>query len=251
MSGNVWASPLGDRLVTRGGDVFTAGDDQATDMIYVRGLSASWISSLAYDAFQGVIFTGEGSTLRYYNLFSYLEIGSEDLTDGIDFLGFAPDTVYAVQVENEQSTIVSVAHPVPNGSTNTAPQAAFDVTPASGGTTLTDFMFDASSSTDAEDDLADLLFRWDFDNDALWRPTPRREAARVRLLVLLAGCVALSTCLRACRARRRRPQRHPHRRGPPNGSRNADGVIGRQGGVLWKSLLRRHWTRAVPNCLTQ
>ena len=38
MNGNVWASPLGDVLITRGGDVFTAaGATRNEDMIYLRG----------------------------------------------------------------------------------------------------------------------------------------------------------------------------------------------------------------------
>jgi uncharacterized protein (TIGR02145 family) len=50
---------------------------------------------------------------------------------------------------------------------NTAPNAAFNITPASGGTS-TVFQFDASSSNDAEDPVANLQFRWDWDGDGTW-----------------------------------------------------------------------------------
>ncbi|MFP4548912.1 MAG: FISUMP domain-containing protein [Fidelibacterota bacterium] len=50
---------------------------------------------------------------------------------------------------------------------NTAPEASFTSTPAVG-TVDTIFTFDASGSSDGEDDLADLQVRWDFDNDNTW-----------------------------------------------------------------------------------
>ena len=50
---------------------------------------------------------------------------------------------------------------------NTAPMAAFSVTPASGDTS-TIFQFDASSSSDAEDALSLLQFRWDWNGDGTW-----------------------------------------------------------------------------------
>ncbi|NIM52343.1 MAG: hypothetical protein GTO22_24380, partial [Gemmatimonadales bacterium] len=98
MSGNVWASPLGDILVTRGGDVFTVGEDRNTDMIFITGLSAGVINDLAYDAARTVIFTGEGAALHYYNLLSHLEIGSQPLSGSIDFVGVRGEKVYAVLV---------------------------------------------------------------------------------------------------------------------------------------------------------
>ncbi len=50
---------------------------------------------------------------------------------------------------------------------NTAPEASFTVTPTAG-TVDTVFTFDASGSSDAEDDSADLQVRWDFDSDNTW-----------------------------------------------------------------------------------
>lgn len=50
---------------------------------------------------------------------------------------------------------------------NTPPVASFTVAPLSGDTT-TIFQFDASASRDAEDDTANLLVRWDWENDGTW-----------------------------------------------------------------------------------
>jgi parallel beta-helix repeat protein len=53
------------------------------------------------------------------------------------------------------------------GTCNTAPAAAFSVSPGSG-TTSTVFTFDASSSSDAEDSALALSFRWDWENNGIY-----------------------------------------------------------------------------------
>ena len=50
---------------------------------------------------------------------------------------------------------------------NTKPEAYFVVDPENG-TTETRFNYDASGSSDAEDDVEDLQVRWDFENDGVW-----------------------------------------------------------------------------------
>lgn len=50
---------------------------------------------------------------------------------------------------------------------NNPPTASFTVNPATGNL-ATIFNFDASASSDQEDDIADLKFRWDFDDDGNW-----------------------------------------------------------------------------------
>lgn len=54
-----------------------------------------------------------------------------------------------------------------NPPANNPPVAAFTINPT-GGTPATVFNFDASASTDQEDNLSDLKFRWDFDGDGNW-----------------------------------------------------------------------------------
>jgi len=53
------------------------------------------------------------------------------------------------------------------GTSNTAPTAAFTVTPTSGDTN-TIFQFDASTSSDNEDLTSALQVRWDFDDDGVF-----------------------------------------------------------------------------------
>ena len=50
---------------------------------------------------------------------------------------------------------------------NTPPAAAFTVTPE-GGSVETEFAFDASASSDAEDGTTGLKYSWDWDNDDTW-----------------------------------------------------------------------------------
>jgi uncharacterized protein (TIGR02145 family) len=53
------------------------------------------------------------------------------------------------------------------GLTNRAPFASFTVVPGAGDT-RTDFVFDASGSSDYEDDVSSLQVRWDWENDGIW-----------------------------------------------------------------------------------
>jgi MYXO-CTERM domain-containing protein len=53
------------------------------------------------------------------------------------------------------------------GHANAPPKPDFTVTPAAGDTNVI-FTLDASTSTDAEDLLVDLLVRWDFETDGTW-----------------------------------------------------------------------------------
>ena len=52
-------------------------------------------------------------------------------------------------------------------SENTAPTASFTISPTSG-TTINIFTFDASGSTDDEDETSVLKVRWDWNNDGVW-----------------------------------------------------------------------------------
>ncbi|MFZ1947331.1 MAG: PKD domain-containing protein, partial [bacterium] len=61
--------------------------------------------------------------------------------------------------DTTQVVVVTVA--------NTAPVASFTVTPSEG-TTLTEFQFDASGSSDAEDAPSTLQVRWDWEDDGIW-----------------------------------------------------------------------------------
>jgi DNA-binding beta-propeller fold protein YncE/PKD repeat protein len=178
---NVWPSPLGDVLVTRGGDVFAVGATFGADMRYLSSLANdTFIDALVWDAAGRVIFTGEGQTLHYYNLLSREEIGSQVVSGHIDFMGLWGGVVYSVISESTETRIIPREHPAPGGETNTPPEARFTVFPATGHTTRTDLTFNASSSTDAQDPLSALRFRWDFENDGIWDTPLQTEPTAVK-----------------------------------------------------------------------
>lgn len=58
MGGNVWANPLGDSLVTRGGGVFSAGQPIGSDMVHITDLSSAMVSDVSFDTTQRVILRG-------------------------------------------------------------------------------------------------------------------------------------------------------------------------------------------------
>jgi PKD repeat protein len=169
MGGVVWVSPAGDVLVTRGGDLFSAADVKASDMIYVTGLSAGSITTLAWDLSRRTVFTLEGTDLHYYNTTTWLDFGSQPLGGAGSFVGVRQDRVYVTVPSTDGATrLLSLAHPALGGATNTPPVASFVIAPATGRTTQTDLTFDASGSFDAEDARSALVYRWDFDNDGVW-----------------------------------------------------------------------------------
>ncbi len=74
---------------------------------------------------------------------------------------------YSVKLEVKDSGgLVSekIKTVVVSNNPNTAPVANFTVSPEEGDLN-TEFLFDASASSDAEDDISALRVRWDFDND--------------------------------------------------------------------------------------
>jgi PKD repeat protein len=88
------------------------------------------------------------------NMFTKLTTGSELFSDLRDEeLDFTP-------IEN---TILLESGQLEN----TAPVPKFSIEPGSGFTD-TNFSFDASASSDKEDDVSDLQVRWDFNGDEVW-----------------------------------------------------------------------------------
>jgi hypothetical protein len=174
---------LGDQLITAGGDLFTSNATRAEDMRYVSAQSVGGIGHLAWDGPNRAVFTLEGSTLRYYNLTTHLEIGSQALNPYPSFVGVSGGIVYVATYTGSLTQITAFANPAKGGATNTAPAAHFTVSPATNRTTMTDLVLDASSSSDAEDPSWALQFRWDLDGDGRWdtRSWRRRRSPTVSI----------------------------------------------------------------------
>ncbi|MBI5525340.1 MAG: PKD domain-containing protein [Deltaproteobacteria bacterium] len=82
---------------------------------------------------------------------------------------FDTEGVHAIRVEviDTGGLTDSATAQVLVGHANAPPKPDFTVTPAAGDTNVI-FTLDASTSTDAEDLLVDLLVRWDFETDGTW-----------------------------------------------------------------------------------
>jgi len=111
MGGNVWASPLGDRLVTRGGDLFTSALAQAEDMVYVKGLGGPF-EDVAFDESRGLAVAGGVDDfgtggLSYYDLGTWTLLGSNAALD-VEFVGVQGDRILAITPGGD---VLAVAHP--------------------------------------------------------------------------------------------------------------------------------------------
>jgi hypothetical protein len=147
MWGNVWASPLGDVLITRGGDVFTVGDTRPTDMIYYHTLTQNVVNGLQWDTERSEIVTLEGAVVRRYRLNTYALFDSRSLEGSGSFIGKRGATIYAVRVGGD-ATLVDVID------VNQAPSAiAHVVSPTVECTSQlgATAQLDGSASTDPDD----------------------------------------------------------------------------------------------------
>ena len=164
MRGNVWATPDGSYVVTRGGDLF-----RASDMEFVAELTDYniLIEQLFFDVTENMAFTllSDG-TVQYFNMTSWLPVGEVTVAADTQFIAAVGSSVFTVVESGVSSQLNETVHPCVGCGTNSAPTASFSLTPDAG-TTADDFTFDASASMDAEDGSS-LRYRWDVDGDGKW-----------------------------------------------------------------------------------
>jgi hypothetical protein len=147
MSGNVWASPLGDVLVTRGGDVFTTGATHQTDMIYWRTLTQSLIADLQWDTERSEIVTVEGAFVRRYRLDSYALLDSRSLQGTASFVGKRGARIFAVRTANDSTLLDEINVNRPPTAVAAVASGTVECTGQSGATVR----LDGSSSSDPDD----------------------------------------------------------------------------------------------------
>lgn len=163
--GDVFVSPLGDALVSWAGDVVTAAGGGADDLLPLAELLPSYVEAVAFDPERNTLFTGNGPSLGYHNLTSFEPIGTAAIGGEIAFLGVEGLRVLALLREPNETRLVEIPHPAPQGGSDTRPLASVEIAPAAGHTTLTGITFDASDSTDLE---GPVRFRWDVGDDGVW-----------------------------------------------------------------------------------
>ena len=155
------ADKTGGRGTEEGGKLKEEGpmhwEDPNTGATNERGFSALPAGYRSYDG-------------SYYNMGYVADFWSSTEYDGNDawnrWLGYVTSGV--TRYHENKLYGFSLRLVSENGDqSNTKPTASFTVEPDNG-TTQTNFQFDASGSTDNEDDASDLRVRWDWENDGTW-----------------------------------------------------------------------------------
>lgn len=111
MDGNVWCSPTGDFLVTRGGDVFTAGNPRDSDMLFVKSMADGPIEALMFDEIDGMIVTVEGQYVRWYDLAVQSLLAELDVGIAPEFVGSVGSDILVLDVDGGYTRVFSVAFP--------------------------------------------------------------------------------------------------------------------------------------------
>ena len=166
MDGDVFIHPNGELLVTRGGGVYTCSSDIGQDMRFLRTLDFGRAEAAVFDVpFQGLLTAGNDS-IDYYNLASLETVQEIPVWTGARFLSLAGRTLYVVQVSGPFTYLSALPSPSSFSEGNTAPTADFvtDELPRAG----EPIKFEAGGSSDPQDRLTDLVFRWDFTGDGVF-----------------------------------------------------------------------------------
>ena len=160
--GEVWATPDGKYLITKGGDLFLAAD-----MTFVKELTASgvYIKQVSFDPLgQIALISYTDEIVRSFNLSSFEEVKNNKSFGSVNFIAANNDFIYILVNSGGVDSILIQEHPC-NCLNNKAPSAIFTYVPNAGDTTKT-YIFDASLSTDPEGSA--LLYRWDLNSDGIW-----------------------------------------------------------------------------------
>ncbi|QIL91084.1 PKD domain-containing protein [Microbulbifer sp. SH-1] len=164
INGNVWATPDGKYLITRGGDIFNA-----SDMTFVTNLTAQgvYIEQLTFDPVENTAFAlTSADSLQYFNMTSWLQVGSVPVLNGSEWISVMGGKVVALAGTESESLLTDMEHPCTGCGANTAPTASFEYAPETGNTSNV-YEFDGSASSDSEDGSA-VLYRWDLNGDGKW-----------------------------------------------------------------------------------
>ncbi|MEZ8127803.1 PKD domain-containing protein [Enterovibrio norvegicus] len=160
-SAKTWISPDGMYLITSKGSVHNISD---TEHFTELGVEAKHISfDVENNKFS--LVSPEG-TVNYFDLSTFRPTGVLDGANA-QFATYFQDQLLVIEQSVDNSTTFGVTtHPCLICAFNTAPVANFSYTPTAG-TVEDTFVFDASLSSDVEDQES-LLYRWDVGSDGTW-----------------------------------------------------------------------------------
>ena len=164
MSGNVWATPDGDSLITRGGDSFLAAD-----MTYVKPITDLWIriESAYFDEADNIgLLVLSNNQVQAINYLTLETINHSSFFGTTKRAYVSGNYLYYIVDYNGALKIVKDINSYIGCGVSAAPEAAFTYTRINMEISDT-YVFDASASTDAEDG-SNLWYRWDINSDGSW-----------------------------------------------------------------------------------
>ena len=112
-------------------------------------------------------FRVSGRTLRLYNTHSFELARSVPLPDDPQFLGRLGRRLFYASITPAGTRLREIANPALGSESNQPPTARLQISPAPLATRQT-VTFDAATTTDDQDALSVLRFRWDLDGDGVF-----------------------------------------------------------------------------------
>ena len=169
--GNLFISPLGDRIVSPIGKIFISDESEQEDLRYLRPLFdvsqglPDPMTDLWFDVGNSALFALFDEKIDYFNLATFQQVGSFAITGTGLALGGHADSLVVARMGGEDNVFFDYyPNPMLGASANTPPLATFTVDPP-GGTNRDLYTFDASGVLDAETSTEALRVRWDWDSD--------------------------------------------------------------------------------------
>lgn len=162
-NGDMWVTPDGKYLISRGGDVYLSAD-----FSFVASLTdaSQTVTDISFDTTSNLaIIVLSDSNIMALNLISMQVITTTKVFGQASLALINGGSLVVFTEQGGVINIIRQAHPCAKCATNKAPTAAFSVSPSQGDTT-TVFAFDAAASSDPDKD--DLVYRWDVDADGVW-----------------------------------------------------------------------------------
>ena len=160
----VWPTPDGKYLITQGGDIVTVSD---LKLFIAKTPSYVTINNVAFDSSNQIAtLTLSDGSVDVINLISLESIKKITALGYVSNISFAGSSLYMVSTLAGASSVVKLDHPCLDCASNKPPVAAFTYSPLSSGNTASIYQFNATTSSDPENNS--LSYRWDLDGDGVW-----------------------------------------------------------------------------------